>query len=86
MGIMLMGRSKDISPAYDARAVTPSDTVMLANGICRSLYVGVTGDVVVLTAGGSTVTFKAAPVGILTVQCQRVNSTSTTATNILALY
>jgi hypothetical protein len=81
-----MGRSKDIAPAYDARAVTTSDTVMLPNGICRFLYVGVTGDVTVLTAGGSTVTFKAAPVGRLDVQCQRVNATSTTATNILALY
>lgn len=81
-----MGRSKDISSGFEARAVTTSDSVMLPNGICRGLYVGVTGDVAVLMAGGSTVTFKAAPVGILPIQVQRVNVTSTTATNILALY
>jgi hypothetical protein len=81
-----MGRSTDVSSGFEARAVTPSDSVMLPNGICRALYIGVTGDVAALMAGGSVVTFKAAPVGILPVQCQRVNSTNTTATNILALY
>jgi hypothetical protein len=82
-----MGRSTSNFPASGARAVTPSDSVMLPNGTCRSLYVGVSGDVSVLTSDGDVaVVFKAAPVGILAIQCQRVNSTGTTATNILALY
>jgi hypothetical protein len=81
-----MGRSTSTYPASGARAVTTSDSTMLPNGTCRGLYIGVTGDVTVLTADGDTATFKAVPVGPLHIQCQRVNSTATTATNILALY
>lgn len=73
-------------PAHGARAVTPSDGGALPNGICRSLYIGVSGDVNVITADGDTVLFKSVAVGILPVQCQAVQSTSTTATNIVALY
>lgn len=81
-----MGRSTDVASAYDARAVTPSDTVLLPNGTCRALYVGTTGNISVLTASGNTVTFSNVAVGILPVQVQRVNSTSTTASTIVALY
>lgn len=73
-------------PAHGARVVVPADGGALPDGICRALYIGVTGDVNVITADGDTVLFKAAPVGVLPVQCQSVQSTSTTATNILALY
>lgn len=38
-----------------------------------------------LTGGGSAVTFKAVPVGILAIQAKRVFATGTTATNIVAL-
>jgi hypothetical protein len=68
-----------------ATAVTASDTVDFGQGICRALYVGVTGDVVAVV-GGIATTFKAVPVGVLPIACSRVNSTSTTATNMLALY
>lgn len=80
-------RAGDIdSPAQHAVAVTPSDSTDLTTP-CRALYVGVTGDVVLDTVGGETsVTFKAVPVGILPVRTQRVRSTLTTATNIVALY
>jgi hypothetical protein len=37
-------------------------------------------------AGGTSVTFSAVPVGVLHIQVDMVKSTSTTATNILALY
>jgi hypothetical protein len=73
-----------------AVAVTPSDTVAISHptgqAFTKGLYIGVTGDVVALMADGDTVTFKAVPVGVLPVSVVRVNTTSTTATNILALY
>lgn len=75
------------NPFYDARAVTTVDGTLLPNGICRGLYIGGTGDVTVVTEGGTTATFKAVPVGtVLPIRAQSVNSTNTTATNILALY
>jgi len=80
----MSGRSHDISAAYDAVAVTTSDSTVIRTA--RSLYVGVSGDVAVRTAYGSTVTFKSAPIGILPVQVDKVLATGTTATNILALY
>lgn len=86
--------SSDDSPAVDAVAVTPSDTVDLPNagagyGPCRALYIGVSGDVTVQTQNGggvASVTFKSVPIGILPVRCSRVMATNTTATNIVALY
>lgn len=71
-------------PATVAIAVTPSDSVGLPT-ICRGLYIGVTGDVTAVVSG-TAVLFKAVPVGVLPVCCSRVNSTGTTATNIVALY
>ena len=82
----MAGRSGDTSPAYHARAVTPDDTNILTGGVCRGLYVGVSGDVKITTARGSDVTFLSAPIGILPVQAVRVFDTGTTATDIVALY
>lgn len=76
----------DARPAEHAEAVTPHDTTTLTN-LCRALYIGTTGNVAVLTAGGETVTFTAVPAGtILPIRCQRVNSTNTTASNIVAIW
>ncbi len=72
-------------PAADAFAVTPSNSTNFTQGTAVGLYVGVTGDVVLVTPAGNAVTFKAAPVGFLPVACIRVNSTGTTATNIVGL-
>jgi len=80
----MSGRSHDISAAYDAVAVTPSDSTVIRT--TRSLYVGVSGDVAVTMASGATVTYKSAPIGILPVQVSKVLSTGTAATNLLALY
>lgn len=77
----------DSSPAYDFASVTPHDSTNFAKGLARGLYVGTTGDVVAITEGGTAVTFSSVPAGaILPVQCKRVNSTSTTASNIVALF
>ena len=70
-------------PASGAVAVTPSDTDTL---YARSLYIGVSGDVSVITRGRTTpVTFKAHPVGYMPVEVVAVRSTGTSATDILAL-
>lgn len=86
-------------PARRAFAVSPSDTKDLTNTggdgdptYAKALYIGVTGDVAVVTAGdnsnggaGNSVTFKAHPVGYMPVQVRRVMATGTTAANIVAL-
>lgn len=80
----MAGRSKDISGAYHAVAVTKSDATVITT--TRGLYIGVSGDVVVTMASGATpITFKAVPVGILSVQVTQVLD-ATAATDILALY
>lgn len=54
---------------------------------CNAIYVGVSGDIsVVLAQNGKTVLFKAVPVGVLYVKAAKVNSSGTTATNMLACY
>jgi hypothetical protein len=78
-------------PATEAAAVTPADGADLAKGATeawpRALYIGVSGDVCVdLLDAGSAIVFKSVPIGILPVRVKRVRSTSTTATNILAMY
>tara|TARA_R110002012_G_scaffold303321_1_gene505046 strand:+ start:596 stop:1054 length:459 start_codon:yes stop_codon:yes gene_type:complete len=50
------------------------------------LYCGGTGNINVLTAAGQTVTLSAVPTGeVLPLQVVRVNATSTTATNLIAM-
>lgn len=73
-------------PASYAAAVTPSDTVNLTN-LSRGLYVGSAGNVSCLTAGGDTVTLANVPAGsLLPVRLKRVNSTGTTASNMVVLW
>lgn len=91
------------SPSHPARRaipVTPSDTKDVTNATgdnapcyAKALYIGVTGDVTVVTAGdngnalaGTAVLFKAHPVGYMPVQVRRVMATGTAATNIVGLY
>jgi hypothetical protein len=71
-------------PAKYGAAVTPSNSVNLA-APTRSLYVGTTGDISVEMLNG-TVVFTSVAVGIFPIQCTRVNSTGTTASNIVALW
>lgn len=71
-------------PAKWGETVTPSDSINLVNP-ARSLYIGGTGALSVEMYGGGTQVFSAVPVGIFPVQVTRVNSTGTTATNIVAL-
>jgi hypothetical protein len=80
----MAGRSTDIASAYRAYAVTPGDSTTIET--TRGLYIGTTGDLTVRMAGGMNVTFATVPVGVFTVQVDRVLSTGTTASNIVALY
>lgn len=69
-----------------AVAITPDNATNFPDGQCRGIYVGVGGDVVAVV-DGAAITFKNAPSGaIIPIQATRVNSTSTTATNLVALY
>jgi len=79
-------KSQMLDSANDAAAANLSNTDPLTNGICKALYVGVTGDVKVTMANGSAVTFKNVPVGILPIRAKQVWSTGTGASEILALY
>ena len=72
-------------PATGYFAVTPSDSVGLG-GTTRGLYIGTGGNVVAVRPDGVAVTFTAVPTGtFMPVCCIRVNSTNTTASNIVAL-
>tara|TARA_S200002703_G_scaffold132384_1_gene120161 strand:- start:509 stop:802 length:294 start_codon:yes stop_codon:yes gene_type:complete len=54
---------------------------------CRAVYVSTGGNMQVTMADGSNVTFVAIPDGtVLPIQARRVHSTSTTASNIIALF
>ena len=78
--------SGDNGAASSYAAVTPNDSTDLA-AACRALYVGTGGNVVAVRLDNTAVTFTGVPSGtILPVIARRVNSTSTTASNIVALY
>lgn len=72
-------------PGDDAFAVTPSDTVDFIVA-ARALYVGTTGNVTLVTKGGTVITLSSVPAGaIIPVRCTRVNATATTASNIVGI-
>lgn len=78
--------SEQIRNAASAAAVTPSDSTVLTR--VRALYVGGAGNVAVTFPGNPTaVTFVGVMAGaVLPVQAEKVMSTNTTATSIVALY
>jgi len=74
------------SPARGAAAITPSDSVNL-DTFAKAIYVGVAGNIVIVTPEDDVVLFVGALAGsTIPVQAKRVNSTSTTATSLVALY
>lgn len=78
-----------VSPGYSrAAAVTPSDAdANIGFGFTqKALYIGGAGAIAVRTSRGDDVTLSAIPVGTtIYLQVNRVKSTGTTATNIVAL-
>lgn len=79
-----MSRSTDTASAYGAVAITPNDATVIPK--TRGIWVGVTGNIAVRMADGTSVTFANVPVGVLPVQVDMVKATDTTATTMLALY
>lgn len=70
-------------PGSGGFAVTPSDSANFSSN-ARSLYVGVAGDVAVVTPAGTVLLHKNVPAGaILPISASRVNATNTTAASIL---
>lgn len=73
--------------AIDAKAVTPSDTVDLPDGPSRALYIGGSGNVSLITGGGTVITFNGLNSGyVLPLEVVRVRATGTTASNLIAIY
>lgn len=71
--------------AYDAKAVTLSDSTELAP--TRALYIGGAGNLKVTMAYGTEVTFSGLSAGsILPIQVTKAWATGSTATLVLALY
>jgi hypothetical protein len=78
--------SSSINQYEYAEAITKSDTVNIT-GVARALYVGVGGIVVAVMPNGDAVNFTGVPAGaIIPIRFIRINSTTTTATNMVALY
>ncbi len=72
-------------PADDLRAVTPSDGADLPGGVCRALFVGVGGDVVLRDKHGNEVTLVSADSQYHPIRPARALATGTTATSTPAL-
>jgi hypothetical protein len=67
-------------------AITPHDSNNFTY-LTRGIYVGVTGNVTVVTASGAAVLYTAVPAGItLPIIAKRVNATGTTATGLVGMY
>lgn len=72
--------------------ISPDDSADLpqfktGGRLTNALYVGTTGDVVIVGQNNIATTWKAVPAGtILPVAARRVNATNTTATALLACY
>ncbi len=75
------------SPATQSAAVTPSDTVDIAGGIVRALWVGGGGSVAVMLGDDTAATtYAGVPAGtLLPFAVKRVFATGTTATLLVGV-
>ena len=68
------------------KAITTSDTVDFAEGLTGAVWVGGAGTVVAVMQNGVTGTCTGVTAGaVLPIAARRINATSTTATNLVAL-
>lgn len=73
------------APAADGFAIVPDDAADLAE-VTRALYIGASGDLRLVLAGGSEITFATLGAGtLLPVRARRVKATGTTAAGIVGL-
>lgn len=76
----------DTAPASGFAAITPHDSTDLTY-VTRAVYVGGAGNLVAVDEQNNPVTFTGVTAGsILPIRVRRVNSTSTTATSLVALW
>lgn len=83
----MSGRSKDIASAYGGAAVTANDTTVIP--ATRYLYIGsIAGGatLAVRMANGDLVSFAGLTVGLYPFQVDKVLSTGTLVSSIVALY
>lgn len=73
-----------LSLSADIMADTESYSIYREPTSSCMLYIGVTGDISVVTAGGDSLVYKNVAVGFMPVHVKRVLSTGTTATDIVA--
>lgn len=79
------GANNNTSPGQDGYAITPSNSTNFACPF-RSIYVGVGGDITLVTMGGTTLLFVGVLQGsILPMSGVRVNATATTATSLVGI-
>lgn len=79
--------STNADPGLMLEAVTPHNSTNFTNGTCRALYVGTAGNVAIVPPTGAAVTLVAVVGGtVLPISAIRVNSTGTTASNIVAIF
>lgn len=78
-------QAEDAAPGVGAFAITPSDSVDFTK-VPRAIYVGVTGNVVMVNMDNTTVTWVGCPAGLI-IPCvaRRINSTSTTASSLVGI-
>ncbi|MBO6758136.1 MAG: hypothetical protein JJ902_17500 [Roseibium sp.] len=73
------------SPASDGFAIVPNDSVDLPE-VTRAVYVGVSGSIRTVTAGGGELVLDGAVAGtLIPVRVKRVYATGTTAAGLVAL-
>ena len=77
-----------IIPIYNfAATITKDNSVNIPTGVTHAVYVGTAGTMVAVQQNGVTATFVGIAAGsILPIAIKRVNSTSTTSDNMVALY
>ncbi len=74
-----------MTPGEDGFAITPNDGADLTR-VPRSIYVGGAGNIALVTAKGTTLTFVGLGAGqVLPMRANRVLATGTTATNLIGL-
>ncbi len=79
-------QSNITGPISNGAAVTPNDSTDLTTS-SRALWIGTGGDINLTTVDGTTLLLKNVPSGtMLPVRAARVRSTSTTASDIVALW
>lgn len=80
--------SGPLGPYRKAKAVTPSNSIDLPDGVCQALYCSGAGDINMDLIDGDTVVIAmtAGWVNVAHFLAKRIRAASTTATGIVALY